>query len=333
MSERGSSAEETGGSGEIFLSVVIPVFNEGGNIGPLHLRLAGVLEGMGRPFEIIYVDDGSTDRTWDIIKGLGGDDRRVRGVRFRRNFGQTAALSAGFNRARGEVVVSMDGDGQNSPEDIPRLLEKMSGESEGGPGYDLVNGWRRVRKDGLFHRRIPSWIANRIISVFTGLDIHDFGCTLRAYRSEILKDINLYGEMHRMMPVLAHMTGARIAEIEVSHQPRRHGASKYTLGRVLSVILDLITLKFFIGYFTRPLHFFGLLGAGSLFLGLSSFAVVVLMKAMSGIDMTGNPFLILGVFLFIIGGQLIMLGLLGEVNVRTYYEAQNKHTYTVRESF
>jgi len=343
--------------GGIFLSIVIPVYDEEGNIFLLYERLVKVLERIDKPFEIIYIDDGSTDRTWEIVRQIGIKDSRVRGVRFRRNFGQAAALSAGFSKARGEIVVSMDGDGQNAPEDIPRLLEKMSSRestlsaapaAQTGPGknsgendksmteqegYDVVNGWRRDRKDKLFSRRIPSWIANRLIALLTGLEIHDFGCTLRAYRRDIIQDINLYGEMHRMIPVLAHWTGARIAEIEVTHHARETGVSKYSIGRTLNVILDIITLKFFIGYFTRPLHLFGLLGAVSLVLGLGAFAALILMKILSNVDMTGNPFLILGVLLFIIGAQLVMMGLLGEINIRTYYEAQNKPTYTIRESF
>ena len=309
------------------LSVVIPVFNEADNLPLLHRSLEGVLAGLGLETEVIYVDDGSTDRTAETLRRIFQEDPRVRVVRLHRNFGQTAALSAGFHHARGRVVVTMDGDLQNAAEDIPLLLRKLD------EGYDVVSGWRVARRDPLLTRRLPSWLANRLIARLTGIPLHDFGCTLKAYRREIIEKLHLYGEMHRMIPVLAFWMGAAVAEVEVQHRPRRHGRSKYSLGRILTVLLDLIAVKYFTGYSTRPIHLFGLLGLFSLALGAAAFAVLVWMKLQQGVDMTGNPFLVLGALLAIVGVQLIGLGLLGEIGTRTYYEIQNKPTYLVRETW
>lgn len=306
------------------VSIVVPVYNEKECLAAFCLDLRTCLPSLNKSFEIIFVDDGSTDGGGQLLDELADTDDRVTVIHFRRNFGQTAALQAGFDHARGEIIVSLDGDGQNDPRDIPSLIAKLD------EGYDLVNGWRRNRKDDFWKRRAPSLLGNRLISFLTGVRLNDFGCTLKAYRREVLQEISLYGEMHRMIPVLAHLMGARIAEIEVTHHTRAGGASKYNLSRALSVILDLITLKFFLGYFTRPLHFFGLVGIGSMLSGLAAFAIMVCMKVFQQVDMTGNPFMILGVMLLIVGAQLVMVGLLGEVTIRTYFESQNKSTYVIR---
>jgi len=313
------------GEPKVELSIIIPVFNEGESLRSLHQSLCGVLSGLPGRAEILFIDDGSTDQTVAVLRELFQEDERVRVVRLSRNFGQTAALSAGFHHARGRVVVTMDGDLQNAAEDIPILLRKLE------EGFDVVSGWRSARQDPWLTRQLPSRFANLLISGLTRVALHDFGCTLKAYRREVVEHLHLYGEMHRMIPVLAYWTGARLAEVEVSHRPRRHGRSKYSMTRILAVLLDLISVIFFTGYSTRPIHLFGLLGLLSLVIGGLSFAAMVLMKLYSGTDMTGNPFLILFALFTIIGIQLIMLGLLGEISVRSYYEIQDKPTYLVRE--
>jgi len=307
------------------LSVVIPALNEAESIGTLIDELAEVMERIGSGYEVIVVDDGSTDQSWSVLKACQSRYPWLKAIKFGRNFGQTAALSAGISRASGEVIITIDGDGQNDPGDIPRLLARLE------EGYDLVSGWRKARTDPFFSRRVPSLVANRLIRLITGVKVKDFGCTLKAYRAELIKKIHLYGEMHRMIPALAYWAGARIAELEVSHRPRRAGISKYDLSRFFSVFFDLITIKFFVGYFSRPLHFFGLAGFIIFGLSLVSFAAVALMKIYEKIDMTGNPLLILGVLLMIISSQAVALGLLGEINIRIYYEAQNKPIYVVKE--
>jgi len=276
-------------------------------------------------YEIIFVNDGSTDGSNELLDRLADGDPTVRVIHFRRNFGQTAALMAGFDHSRGEVIVSLDADCQNDPADIPEILAKLD------EGFDVVNGWRRDRKDGFLRRRLPSLLGNRLISFLTGVKLHDFGCTLKAYRREIIEELSLYGEMHRMIPVLAHLMGARIADVEVNHHPRAGGKSKYNMSRALSVILDLITLKFFLGYFTRPLHIFGLVGVLSLVAGIGAFAAMAYMKVAQQVDMTGNPFLIMGVLFMILGTQVMMLGLLSEVMIRTYFESHDKPTYVIKE--
>ncbi len=307
------------------VSVIIPVFNEAESLESLKEELVSVLDKLGSEWEIIFVDDGSEDNSWAKMKRFSSENPKIKGIRLGRNFGQTPALSAGFSYAKGKIIVTMDGDGQNDPKDIPALLEKLN------EGYDLVNGWRKNRKDPLFSRRLPSRIANYLIGKLTGLRLNDFGCTLKAYRADIIRQIRLYGEMHRLLPALAWWTGARIAEIEVNHRPRKYGTSKYNLNRIFRVIFDLLTIKFFTGYFTRPLHFFGISGLVLIFLSLCAFVALILMKVLQGIDMTGNPFLILGTLLMIVGIQLIAIGLLGEISIRIYFETQNKPTYIVKE--
>jgi len=309
------------------ISVIVPVFNEAGSIAALVDELDSALGACAPGYELIIVDDGSTDRSWEIIRECASRRGSVKGIRFGRNFGQTSALSAGISKSVGEVVVTIDGDGQNDPADIPRLLAKLD------QGYDMVSGWRRDRKDPFFRRQLPSLLANWLIGAITGVKVKDFGCTLKVYRSELVRKIRLYGEMHRMIPALACWAGASIAEIEVNHRPRLAGNSKYGLGRFFSVFFDLITIKFFAGYFSRPLHFFGLLGFAVFLLSSLSFLATILMKIFMGTDMTGNALLLLGVLLMIISTQSFALGLLGEISIRIYYESQDKPIYAVKEEF
>jgi glycosyltransferase involved in cell wall biosynthesis len=307
------------------LSVIIPLFNEAENIEPLYTGLKSVLDGFKKDCEIIFVDDGSSDRSFDVLAKITGGDPRVRAIRFKRNYGQTAALSAGFDHARGTILITMDGDMQNDPRDIPRLCEKIDA------GYDIVSGWRKKRKDAWLTRRLPSKIANWIISTLTGVRLKDYGCTLKAYRRDIVRHINLYGEMHRFIPALASWAGAAVAEIEVNHHPRRRGASKYGLSRTLKVILDLITVKFLVSFSTRPIHVFGFLGMIGVLGGFVAALALIGMKIFYGTDMTGNPFLYLAVLGEIVGIQFIVLGLLGELIIRGYYETQKKAIYVIKE--
>lgn len=307
------------------VSIVVPVYNERKSLEGVYESIAGVLSEQSRGFEIIFVDDGSTDGSFETLDSFASGDTRVRVIRLRRNFGQTAALRAGFDYSQGEIIVSMDADGQNDPADIPAMIEKME------EGYDLVNGWRSARRDNLITRKLPSRLGNSLIRLLTGVKLRDFGCTLKAYRREVIEELSLYGEMHRMSPVLAHLMGASITELPVCHHSRQSGRSKYSILRAVSVVMDLITLKFFLGYFTRPLHIFGLMGMVTTILGAGSFLTVILMKLYQGINMTGNPILYLGVLCVVVGVQLIMLGLLGEVTIRTYFESQNKPIYMIKE--
>lgn len=309
----------------VYLSVVIPLFNERENVLLLCEALHRVLDSIGKPYEIILIDDGSTDGTYEVLNSVYKQYDKIKIIRFRRNFGQTAAISAGFSFAKGEIIVTMDGDLQNDPADIPKILQKID------EGYDIVSGWRKNRKDPLLTRRLPSHIANFLISKFTGVKLHDYGCTLKAYRREIIKHVNLYGEMHRFIPAVASWMGATVTEIVVKHHPRKYGKSKYGISRTLKVILDLIAIKFFLSYLTRPIQIFGIWGILSIFLGIISGIVLILMKVLGGVDMTGNPLLILTTLLTIIGVLFIVLGLLGEITVRIYYEAQGKKPYVIKE--
>lgn len=307
------------------LSIVIPIFNEEESIEPLCNSIMEVTKSMGLSLEIIFVNDGSQDRSFEILCGLHQKDPRVKVVDFRRNFGQTAAMAAGFHIAKGRLIVSMDGDLQNDARDIPRLLSKLE------EGYDLVSGWRKERKEALFRRRFPSWMANWLIGRITGVRLHDYGCTLKAYRAEIIKEIGLYGEMHRFIPALASWMGARIAEIPVTHHARRFGKTKYGLGRTVRVILDLITVKFLMTYSTRPLHFFGIPGLLSLFLGILISLYLTILKLFFHEQLSERPLILFGVLLIFIGIQFISMGILAEIQTRTYHEAQGKPTYAIRE--
>jgi glycosyltransferase involved in cell wall biosynthesis len=307
------------------ISVVIPVFNEAENLEPLHQELVAALQSTGRPFEILFIDDGSADASWAVLRGLQNRDRRVRLIRLRRNFGQTAALAAGFDYARGEIIVSLDADLQNDPGDIPALVGKLE------EGYDIVSGWRKSRKDKFFSRRVPSVIANSLISRLTRVKLHDYGCTLKAFRSEVIKGIKLYGELHRFIPAIASQLGVRITEVEVNHRPRRHGKSKYSIFRFTKVILDLVTVKFLLSYSTRPLQIFGLIGLASSIVGLAISIWLSIERLFFGHSLANRPLLLLAVLLIVIGFQFIMLGLLAEIMVRAYHESSGKTIYVTRE--
>lgn len=307
------------------LSIVVPIYFEEENIKPLYQAIVTALEGSALDYEIICVDDGSGDSSFQILKRLAQSDRRLRVIRFRRNFGQTAAMAAGFEAARGAVVIPMDGDLQNDPADIPLLLEKIR------EGYDVVSGWRKDRQDSFLSRTLPSRIANYLISRMTGVYLHDYGCTLKAYRREVLDGIGLYGEMHRFVPALASRIGARVTEVPVRHHQRLHGNSKYGISRTMRVLLDLLTVRFLLSYATRPIQLFGKWGFYSIILAGCSGTATLYMKIFSHTSMNRNPLLILTAFLLFMGVQFISLGLLGELNARTWYESQGKPTYTVRE--
>jgi len=299
--------------------------NERDNVGPLHERLRAALDPAGLSYEMVFVDDGSADDTFDRLARLAAGDRRVKVVRLRRNFGQTAALQAGIDHSIGDVLVTMDGDLQNDPADIPRLLEKLS------EGYDAVLGLRANRQDKFLLRKVPSYAANWLIRKVTGVPFKDFGCTLRALRRDVATNLPLYGEMHRFVTVLAIQYGARVTQIPVRHHARTAGATKYGITRTVRVLLDLITVKFLHSYITRPMHFLGLAGMTFMALGAVSLLATWVMKHTSGIFMTGNPLLLLSVMLELIGIQCVLMGLLGEVLARTYFESQGKAAYGVRE--
>jgi len=307
------------------LSVVIPLLNEEENLQALQTQLHAALDGAGLDYELIYVDDGSSDRSFEILRSLQAHDPRMRVVRLRRNYGQTAAFSAAFDRARGELIVTLDADLQNDPADIPALLAKMA------EGYDVVSGWRVDRHDRLLDRRLPSIVANRLIGWATGVRIHDYGCSLKAYRRDVLADVRLYGELHRFIPALAYGQGARVVEVPVRHHPRRFGRSKYGLSRTLKVLLDILAVKFLLSYSTRPIHIFGLLGLSSFGLGLLLLAYLGAVRLLLVQAIGDRPLLMLAILLTMLGVQLVTTGLLAEMVVRTYYESQGKPIYTVRE--
>jgi glycosyltransferase involved in cell wall biosynthesis len=306
-------------------SIVVPIYNEQDNIAELYRAITSALDSTDTNYEIIMVDDGSADGSFSALKTIAAQDQRVKVIRFRRNFGQTAAMSAGFDAAAGDIIIPMDGDLQNDPADIPRLINKLN------EGYDVVSGWRSDRKDTFVTRKIPSIIANALISWLTGVHLHDYGCTLKAYRREVLDGINLYGEMHRFVPALASQVGAKVAELSVNHRPRLHGTSKYGISRTLRVVLDLMTVKFLLTYSTKPIQLFGKWGVYTLLAGLGSGSMTIYMKVFEHFSMNRNPLLILTAFLLFMGIQFIVLGLLGELNARTYYEAQGKPIYVVRD--
>ena len=308
------------------LSIVVPVYNESPNLQPLYNQVIAALAGVNIDFELLLVDDGSLDDSFAVALSLAQTDPRVKVIRLRRNFGQTAAMAAGFDAARGEVIVPMDSDLQNDPADIPRLLEKIR------EGYDVVSGWRKERQDKWWSRRLPSILANRLISRMTGVCLHDYGCTLKAYKRDVLSRVNLYGEMHRFVPALASQGGASVAEMTVNHRPRLAGQSKYGIDRTLRVILDLITVKFMLKYSTRPMQLFGKWGVWTIALGGLSGMATLYMKWFEGLSMNRNPLLILTAFLFFSGVQFLVLGLLAEIITRTYHETQDKPIYAIRET-
>jgi glycosyltransferase involved in cell wall biosynthesis len=307
------------------LSIVIPVYNEEENIPKLYKELKEVLEKLGKEYEIIFVDDGSTDRTYQILQELARKDPHVKVIRFRRNYGQTAAMYAGFQYAQGDVIITMDGDLQNDPKDIPKLLEKIE------EGYDIVSGWRKNRKDNFITRILPSKIANWLISKVTGVHLHDYGCTLKAYRKEVAKNYRLYGDMHRFLPAVAKSFGAKITEIVVNHRPRIYGKSKYGIGRTIRVMLDILLVKFLNDYMNKPLYVFGGLGLFMAFLGFLILAYLAVEKIFFGASIGGRPLLILGVLLFLSGLQLISTGIIAELIIRTYYESKQDVPFRIAE--
>ena len=307
------------------VSSVVPVYNERDNVEALYSALKSALQSMSGLYEIIMVDDGSSDGSYKVLARLAAEDTCLKIIRFRRNFGQTAAMSAGFDHAKGDIIIPMDGDLQNDPADIPRLIEKIH------EGYDVVSGWRRDRKDTFVTRKIPSMLANALISRLTGVHLHDYGCTLKAYRREVLDGINLYGEMHRFVPALASQFGAKVTELPVNHFPRLHGVSKYGISRTLRVVLDLMTVKFLMAYSTKPIQLFGKWGVYTILAGAGTGAMTIYMKLFEHFSMNRNPLLILTAFLLFMGIQFIVLGLLGELNARTYFESQGKPIYVVKD--
>ncbi|HEY8225832.1 MAG TPA: glycosyltransferase family 2 protein [Pyrinomonadaceae bacterium] len=307
------------------VSVFLPVFNEEPNLLPLHAKLDEALRALGRSAEIVYVDDGSTDGSLKILRELAEVDPRVRVVGLRRNYGQTAAMAAGIDAARGKVLIPMDADLQNDPADITRLLDKLD------EGYDVVSGWRKNRKDKMVTRKIPSMIANRLISWIGGVPLHDYGCSLKAYRRESLQDVRLYGEMHRFIPIYASWAGARVTEIPVEHHARTMGKSKYGLSRTLKVVFDLMTIKFMASYQTKPIYVFGSFGMLAFAISLLAGLYAVFLKIFHRADFVQTPLPILAIVMFAVGIQFVLMGLLAEMLVRTYHESQAKPIYAVRE--
>lgn len=307
------------------ISVVIPVYNEEESVTESYQELTKVLDSTGRPYELLFVDDGSSDETVDRLMAAAGEDPNVRVVQFRRNFGQTAAMAAGLDYARYDVVVTLDGDLQNDPAEIPQMLAKLE------EGYDLVAGWRKHRKDKFVSRRLPSILANKLISLTTKVKLHDYGCTLKVMRSEVAKGLRLYGEMHRFIPALADEFGARIAEVPVNHRERKYGSSKYGISRTVRVVLDLLTVKFMLGFSKRPIHLFGTVGLASGFLGFLMLSYLTYERMFNSVPMGNRPLLALGVMLMMIGLQFLVFGLLAELLTRTYHESQKKTTYVVRQ--
>jgi glycosyltransferase involved in cell wall biosynthesis len=308
------------------LSIVIPIHNEEPSILPLYDRLTAVLEQVQRPYEILFVDDASSDRSFELLANLVETDGHLKVIRLRRNFGQTAALSAGFHEAKGDIIIAMDGDLQHAPEDIPALLEKVD------QGYDIASGWRKRRVDNAIMRKLPSRIANWLMARASGIELHDFGTTFKAYRAEVLKDVNLYGELHRFIPALANIYGARVVEVPIRNVPRAAGDSHYGIGRTFRVMFDILTIKFMLKYFTRPMHFFGMLGlVGTGLGGLTMFYLLV--KKIMGYDIIveHGPLMLAGGMLFLGGIMMFCTGLIGEMMMRTYFESQDRRIYAVRE--
>src|SRR5215510_5994846 len=307
------------------LSVFLPVYNEQDNIEQLNMRLTQNLKSIGRSYEVIYVDDGSTDQSMGRLREIAAADPRVRVVSLRRNYGQTAAMSAGIDYARGQILIPMDADLQNDPADISRLLEKLD------EGYDVVSGWRKDRKDRWLTRQLPSRLANKLVAQISGVGLHDFGCSLKAYRRDALTGVKLYGEMHRFIPIYAGWAGAKVTEIPVTHHPRAAGESKYGLSRTIKVVFDLITIKFLASYFTKPLYLFGSAGLVCLMLSLIAFVFALYYRIVEGVHLNRLPLATLSMIMFAMGVQFIFMGLLAEMVVRTYHESQDKPTYLVRE--
>lgn len=322
-----TTAMAADGRGEMpDISVFLPVYNEEPNLRPLHAKMDEALRKLGRTAEIIYVDDGSTDGSLEVLRELAHADARVKVVALRRNYGQTAAMAAGIDAARGRVLIPMDADLQNDPADIIRLLNKLD------EGYDVVSGWRKNRKDKMITRKLPSMLANRLISWIGGVPLHDYGCSLKAYRRESLEDVRLYGEMHRFIPIYASWAGARVTEIPVEHHPRTMGKSKYGLSRTLKVVFDLMTIKFMASYQTKPIYVFGTVGMLCFAISILAGLYALFLKLFHKADFVQTPLPILAIVLFAVGVQFLLMGLLAEMLVRTYHESQAKRIYAVRET-
>ncbi len=309
------------------LSLVIPVYNEEESLPKLVAEIHAALDPLGIDFEIVLVDDGSRDKSWQVLEGLAADDSTVLAVQFRRNFGQTAAMQAGLDHCSGELVALMDADLQNDPADIPMMIQRLRDED-----YDMVAGWRADRQDAFINRKLPSMIANRIISQTTGVHLHDYGCTLKVMTREVAKGLRLYGEMHRFIPALADFNGARILEVKVNHRARQFGVSKYGIGRTIRVVLDLLVVRFMQRYLVKPMQVFGLMGLVSGGLGFVLCAALAAQKIFGGASLADRPLLLLGALLIVVGVQLVSLGLVADILGRTYHEAQGKPPYTVRKT-
>ncbi len=306
------------------LSVIIPVHDEAENVGPLYAELSAVMRALARPYEILFVDDGSQDSTPALVTALAASDRRVKVVQLLRNYGQTAAMMAGIDYATGSILIAMDGDGQNDPVDIPRLIAELD------KGYDVVSGWRQDRKDHAATRRFPSMVANRLISAISGVKLHDYGCSLKAYRREVIKGVRLYGEMHRFIPIYTTWFGGRIAELPVNHRPRLHGASKYGLARIAKVLLDIAVVRFLDRYLTKPIYVFGGFGLLSIFGGTAAAAWMFWLKFVDHRSFILTPLPVVVTMLYVTGVLAVLMGLLAELMVRTYFESQDKRVYAVK---
>lgn len=317
--------EKHTGDPELDISIVLPIYNEAGNLQLFIPELSAALQAIGRSYEIIAVDDGSKDDSVAILRDLKAQEPHLRIIRFRRNFGQTAAFAAGFDLARGLYVITMDADGQNDPADIAPMLTVME-EGE----YDIVSGWRQKRKEPFLSRRLPSMLGNRLIRKSTGIELHDYGCSLKIYHRDVAKNVNLYGELHRFIPALASGLGVRIAEVPVNDRPRTYGKSKYNLTKTVRVILDLLTVSFLLTYMARPMQLFGLAGLISGGVGFLLGLYLAVIKLAAGVDIGNRPLLSLAILLMILGAQFLVMGLLGELQARTYFEVQNKPIYTIR---
>jgi dolichol-phosphate mannosyltransferase len=325
-SSRAAAAREDGGASRTpDISVFLPVLNEEPNLRPLHEKMRAALADLGLSAEVIYVDDGSTDASLEVLREIAAKDSRVRVISLRRNYGQTAAMSAGIDAARGRVLIPMDADLQNDPADIKRLLAKL------GEGYDVVSGWRKDRQDKALTRKFPSMIANRIISWIGGVPLHDYGCSLKAYRRDVIKDVRLYGEMHRFIPIYASWVGARVTEIPVEHHARTMGVSKYGLSRTLKVVFDLVTIKFMASYQTKPIYVFGTFGLIAFAVSMLAGLWALFLKYVEGVSFILTPLPVLSIVMFAVGVQFFLMGLLAEMSVRTYHESQAKSIYAVRE--
>ena len=306
------------------VSIVIPIFNEVDNVQPLYQKLRAAMKPTGYAWEVVFVDDGSTDGSTALLRKLHAEQPGVGVVELRRNFGQTAAMAAGFDHSDGDIIIAMDGDLQNDPKDIPRLIEKLN------EGYDVVSGWRANRQDGFWFRRLPSRMANWLISRTTGTHLHDYGCTLKAYRREIVQELKLYGEMHRFIPALLAGNGARVAELPVDHHARQYGRSKYGIARTVRVFLDLLLVKFSLSFLTKPLQIFGLVGLLAFLPGAAICGYLVLARIFLAQNLADRPLFLVGILLTVVGTQFVSMGILAEIQIRTYHESSNKPTYLVR---